>query len=381
MNVNHIHKYELKIPLLVQLGLTYKCNLKCSHCYALYKRENPELSSPEVKDLLRKLYDIGSCRIVYSHGENLIRKDFFDIAFFAYSLSYYQTLMTNGFYIYNRSIAKKIKDAGVKKVLVSIDSADPKKHDERRGCKGAYENALNAVEYLMQENIPTVGFSTTIDRWNYDQLDEIVALAKKLGVASLSFMQNRYNLPSKFEDNNSMQYEKICEKLFKLIIYNIGVIDIYTHDPFMLNFLTGDFEKKIAEKIICDNSCHVGLSKVSIDPVGNVTGCNFIAESIGNIRNDCIARIWEKLVNKYNTALDKPCTSCAYLNVCSGGCKAFYYNGNFDQRCSVRRFNDKKSHNLDVITSVDNTLLTKNGNLQLIEKPIPGKYSFTKVNQ
>ena len=90
---------ELPLPLLVQLGLTYRCNLKCSHCYALYRRNRDEFTLAEIESLADQLYAAGSASLVYSHGENMIRRDFHQAAAIFSERDFYQTLMLNGFYV------------------------------------------------------------------------------------------------------------------------------------------------------------------------------------------------------------------------------------------------------------------------------------------
>jgi radical SAM protein with 4Fe4S-binding SPASM domain len=129
-----------------------------------------------------------------------------------------------------------------------------------------------------------------------------------------------------------------------------GVLDIYTHDPFMLTLLDDRLADRAArEAFIGSNLCNVGTSMVSIDPVGNVSGCNFIDEAIGNVRDEPFDGIWERLVARYSDRTDPPsgpCGSCSALGPCMGGCKAFHYNGKYDERCGAQRFADASPHGI-----------------------------------
>lgn len=128
-------------------------------------------------------------------------------------------------------------------------------------------------------------------------------------------------------------------------------MDVYTHDPFMLTVLDDRLSDRAArESFIGSNLCNVGTSMVSIDPVGNVSGCNFIEEATGNVRDEPFADIWDRLVDRYSdrtTPPSGPCESCSALGPCMGGCKAFHYNGKYDERCGAQRIVDDDSHGLD----------------------------------
>jgi radical SAM protein with 4Fe4S-binding SPASM domain len=343
---------EVRIPILVQLGLTYRCNLKCSHCYALYRRDRNEFSLDEIRTLANELYRAGSAAVVYSHGENMIRSDFHDAATIFRDLDFYQTLMLNGFYVRSATDARRLCDAGINRTMISIDSADPQVHDRVRGRSGAFDRAQAAVDLLLDSDVPTVGFSCTIDRHNYETITEIVALALSTGVHAISFMQNRYNIRDIFDRPLWRAYERVCHQLYELMLEHRGRLDIYTHDPFMLTLLDDRLDDSEARaSFIGANLCNVATGMVSIDPVGNVTGCNFIPEAIGNVRDEPFADIWRRLVDRYSDEREPPtgaCTGCGVRSACMGGCKAFHYAGKYDERCGETRFGEDQPHGLPV---------------------------------
>jgi radical SAM protein with 4Fe4S-binding SPASM domain len=338
------------MPILVQLGLTYRCNLKCQHCYALYRRDRDEMSFDELCELLDQLYRAGSCAVVYSHGENLIRRDFHEFARRVHGYGMYQTLMANGFYVRKLDDAIKIRDSGINRVLVSLDSSKEEQHDSNRGMDGAYQVALAAVQLLKQAGVPAVGFSTAIDAYNYDDIPEIISIANGLGLDAVSIMQTRYNRPGVFDRALWRRYVATCEQIYELILENRGIIDIYTHDPFMLTILDERLDDFVARAdFIGSNVCNVAADMVSIDPTGNVTGCNFIEEVIGNVRKEPFSAIWDRLIQRYSDRIHPPqgpCSGCGNLASCMGGCKAFHYNGKHDERCGETRFGASEPHGL-----------------------------------
>jgi radical SAM protein with 4Fe4S-binding SPASM domain len=344
---------EVRIPILVQLGLTYRCNLKCSHCYALYRRDRNEFTLDEVRTLAQELYDAGGAAVVYSHGENMIRRDFHDCAAIFRDLDFYQTLMLNGFYVRTPGDAHALAEAGINRTMISVDSVDPEVHNEVRGKEGAYDRAMSAIELLLASDVETVGFSCTIDRHNYDAIPEIVDLALSTGVNAISFMQNRYNLRDIFDRARWRTYEQVCNEIYELMLANRGRLDIYTHDPFMLTLLDDRLADGARADFIGANLCNVGTSMVSIDPVGNVTGCNFIPMTIGNVREEPFADIWRRLVERYSDERQPPggaCSGCNVLAKCMGGCKAFHYVDKYDERCGESRFGEQRPHGLPVAT-------------------------------
>ena len=62
---------------------------------------------------------------------------------------FYLYLTTNGFKA-DRKMIKELAKHGVSRMSVSIDSMDPKIHDEMRGRKDSWRRAIQALEYIQE---------------------------------------------------------------------------------------------------------------------------------------------------------------------------------------------------------------------------------------
>ena len=60
---------------------------------------------------------------------------------------FYLYLTTNGFHL-DKNMAKRLAEAYVSRVSVSIDSMDEKIHDEIRGRKEAWKRAIAGLEHV-----------------------------------------------------------------------------------------------------------------------------------------------------------------------------------------------------------------------------------------
>ncbi len=325
-------------PALLQLGLTYRCNLTCPHCYALYHRTRDEFTTSEVKALIDDAVTLGACKVVYSHGENLIRKDFHEIAAHIAKRDMFQTLMTNGYFLQTAEAVDQLRAAGINKVMVSIDSSDEGEHNANRGNRHAYEWALGALNALRKGQGLKVGISMAVDTRNYHRVRHVAQLARSLDLDFLSIMQTRPNEGHTFAMYDWSGYQSICREFYDLIVEHRGILDVYTHDPFMNTLLddriSGDRDR---EAFVAHNACNVGKYMMSICPNGDVTGCNFIARSIGNLREEPLAVLWDRLMRDYDDSLTRrgPCGDCSQHGACQNGCKAFHipYELAYDKRC------------------------------------------------
>ena len=85
----HWRKCDSYKPFYVELLVSAKCNSRCVMCnvWKLAKK-NPEvldyeLSTSEIKNLLRELSEIGTKRVFISGGEPLLREDIVEIIEYA----------------------------------------------------------------------------------------------------------------------------------------------------------------------------------------------------------------------------------------------------------------------------------------------------------
>ena len=172
-------------PRLIFWEVTKGCNLRCIHCRATAT----ELSSPtdlpteRALDIIKQIADFGNPILVLSGGEPLYRTDIFDLARFATERGIRVALATNGTLV-TKPVAKKIVEAGVKRVSISLDGADALTHDTFRGIPGAFEAAIYGMRNL-QELGMSVQINTTIARHNAHQLPDVLEMARSLGADAL----------------------------------------------------------------------------------------------------------------------------------------------------------------------------------------------------
>jgi len=92
-------------------------------------------------------------------------------------------LATNGTLV-NKEVARKIVDAGVRRVSISLDGADAVTHDAFRGIPGAFQSAVQGLRNLKELGM-SVQINMTIARHNAHQLPAVLDLARNLGADAL----------------------------------------------------------------------------------------------------------------------------------------------------------------------------------------------------
>ncbi len=173
------------VPRLIFWETTKGCNLRCIHCRATAT----ELSSPmdlptaKGKEIIDQIAAFANPILILSGGEPLFRKDIYELAAYATGKGLRVALATNGTGV-TKDVARKIVDAGVKRVSISLDGANAATHDTFRGIPGAFDGAVQGLRNLKALGM-SVQINMTIARHNANQLPAVLDLARALGADAL----------------------------------------------------------------------------------------------------------------------------------------------------------------------------------------------------
>ena len=185
MDSNHAHGPQAGKPRLIFWEVTKGCNLRCIHCRATATElmSPRDLSTPQALDIIAQIASYANPILVLSGGEPLYRRDIFELARYATEKGLRVALATNGTMV-TKDLARRIVDAGVKRVSISLDGADATTHDTFRGIPGAFDAAVYGLRNLKQLGM-SVQINMTIARHNARQLPRVLDLARGLGADAL----------------------------------------------------------------------------------------------------------------------------------------------------------------------------------------------------
>jgi cyclic pyranopterin phosphate synthase len=136
----------------LRISVTDRCNLRCAYCmpkeifnadYPFLKREEL-LTFEEIERLARVFVELGVAKIRLTGGEPLLRRDFVSLVKMLADISTIElTMTTNGSLLANK--AKALKEAGLDRISVSLDSLDDRVFAAMNGVDFPVARVLDGI--------------------------------------------------------------------------------------------------------------------------------------------------------------------------------------------------------------------------------------------
>ncbi|WRB41028.1 GTP 3',8-cyclase MoaA [Helicobacter pylori] len=181
----------------IRVSVTKQCNFRCQYCMPttpLNFFDNEELLPLDnVLEFLKIAIDEGVKKIRITGGEPLLRKglDEFIAKLHAYNKEVALVLSTNGFLL--KKMAKDLKNAGLSRVNVSLDSL---KSDRvlKISQKDALKNTLEGIEESLKVGLKLKLNTVVMKSVNDDEILELLEYAKNrhIQIRYIEFMENTH---------------------------------------------------------------------------------------------------------------------------------------------------------------------------------------------
>ncbi|ANH45536.1 GTP 3',8-cyclase MoaA [Helicobacter pylori] len=179
----------------IRVSVTKQCNFRCQYCMPTtpldFFDDEELLPLDNVLEFLKIAIDEGVKKIRITGGEPLLRKglDEFIAKLHAYNKEVALVLSTNGFLL--KKMAKGLKDAGLSRVNVSLDSL---KSDRvlKISQKDALKNALEGIEESLKVGLKLKLNMVVMKGVNDDEILELLEYAKNrhIQIRYIEFMEN-----------------------------------------------------------------------------------------------------------------------------------------------------------------------------------------------
>lgn len=316
----------LHLPLNVHFDVTYRCNERCVHCY-LDHVDHGEMNTREVKGVLDQLAEAGTLFLTFSGGEIFLRKDLFDLLAYARKLHFDVSLKTNALLI-NAERAARLRLLGVRRIQVSIYSADPAVHDAITKVPGSLERSLKAIRFLKAQGLQ-VKIACPLMKQNLTAYRSVQALAEELGVP---YILDLTITPKMDGDRSVLALRNSAEALLP-VLQDPALNPRLGSHPGAAQTSTG-FGASLASSSTSgaessaydDIPCSAGHNSCYISPYGDVCPCVQMPSPAGNLHRQRFADIWHgsaemrrvRAVRESDLAVCSRCSIRTYCERCPG---------------------------------------------------------------
>jgi MoaA/NifB/PqqE/SkfB family radical SAM enzyme len=255
----------------------------------------------------RKLAKLGSLLVSLGGGEPFLRKDLPSIIE-AVARFHFPFVTTNGWHV-TPELARQVFEAGLWGVSISVDYADPARHDRRRGVKGAFERALRAIEYCSaarRHKWQRVNLMCVLLHDNLDQVEPLLRLAaERDAYLMVQAYGTRKTGSRRFVHRNGGVSHTLVELRDKYPNFLSNRVYLSRFDEALNGGVGG---------------CKAGRAFFNIDSIGNVAIC--VEERGGTVANLYQDSSWGLVEKLRRVSRHNACADCWYN--CRGEVEMLY---------------------------------------------------------
>lgn len=274
-------RLQKKKPILryVDVCLLTKCNLTCVHCFATnFRRQGMEILSPNHwRSIAEQSCRLGCVSFGVTGGEPLLYKNLPDLVEQLLPHKNLITVNSNGTLL-TPALAKTLYQVGVDVLQFSMDSSIPEEHDAFRRQKGAWSSLDRAVDIAVNaglkvtlvctvshQNLHTEGFQGVIEYTRRKNLLLILSRAVPAG---------------RWGGNKDILLTQEDQT------YMYGLVKKHP-------FIRTDMDSNYARY-----GCSAATEKLYVTAYGDVIPCPFMHISFGNVRDDSIKTIRDRMMSQ-----------------------------------------------------------------------------------
>ncbi|HET8654602.1 MAG TPA: TIGR04053 family radical SAM/SPASM domain-containing protein [Longimicrobiaceae bacterium] len=330
-------------PFLVIWETTQACDLACLHCRAEARawRDGGELSTDEARRLMERVREFGRPLFVLTGGDPLKRPDIVELVEYGAGLGLRMAMTPSGTPLMTPEILRRLRDAGLSRLAVSLDGSTAAVHDGFRGVAGSYDWTVRMIHAAREIGLSTQ-INTTVSRHNLDDFESLMELMAGLGISLWSVFFLVPTGRARAEDIASPEdFEHVFERMYQLSRTAPFDIKSTAAPQYRRVILQQQVrERRAGEREGAPDALTAGVGFSLADGVGRAKGVNdgngflfvshlgeiypsgFLPLSAGNVRRDDMVRVYREhpLFRSLRdpAQLKGKCGVCEYREVCGG---------------------------------------------------------------
>lgn len=259
--------------------LTYRCNLKCIHCYNPKDQASVEIPFEKIKTIIDEAYDLGCLSVTISGGESTTYSHFVELIHYIRSKKMSLEIFTNGQLLYdNKNMYGEVIKSYPHKVCLSLYSMNESMHEKVTDVVGSFVKTKTVIERLREDGV-AVQIKNFLLNINCMDCIGVKDFGLSLGadvVADISL------IPTIEGDKKTHKFIVGEEELFMLFTDKESPLYI-GENPYLFDI--NDHKD--------ESLCLGGFNGLSISPTLDVNVCVSMPMPLGNLNSETLTDIWE----------------------------------------------------------------------------------------
>ena len=305
----------------LHLELTYRCNLRCCHCYnSSHSGKSRELTTDQWINIMEEAVSLGCYFLTFTGGEPFARKDILEILQTACRLGFAFRISTNGSMIREKHVATLQNMLPfLQGVDISIYGATSQMHDKVTSRPGSYAQTKAAICSLLDARVPVVAKYVTM-QMNFEGMEQF---EEEMRAAAIPYAINTGSMSPRTDRNPAPLVQLLTDAQYRKLLAVRG------HPK-------GGKDS---------TNCVLGWNYAAITADGFVSPCEWLVDlKLGNLREATLKEIWHgpsfQEFRDSVTKTERQCLRCELRNFCCS-CPARVYleTGNLFGCAPVQRHN------------------------------------------
>lgn len=326
-------------PFTIAWEVTRACAYACVHCRAdaMHTPDPNELTTEESLRLIDRLAEFGSPILVFTGGDPMMRKDLHELIAYATQKGLRCSLTPTATALPTTARLEKVRDAGARRIALSLDAPTSEIHDDFRQVKGSWQRTMDILHRAQSIGI-SVQVNTTVAKHNVDVLDKMIPFLQEVGAVQWSLF---FLVPTGRAQAESMISPEEHERVFHWLY------DLSKNAPFDIKSTAAPMYRRVAiERKRAEQGSDApitfqgagfqyadGLNRPTkgvndgngflfISHIGDIQPSGFLPVTAGNVRTEDVVDVYRH--SKIFTDLRSPdkikgrCGVCEYRDVCGG---------------------------------------------------------------
>jgi radical SAM protein with 4Fe4S-binding SPASM domain len=300
-----------RLPVEGVLEPTFRCNLRCVHCYVnqpagAVDEQAREVPTARLLSVIDEIAEAGCLNLLLTGGEVLLRPDFEELYRHALDRGLLVTVFTNGTLVTDR-VADLFDRHRPLLVEVSLYGMTRETYERVTGVPGSFDRCLAGIRRLADRGVP-LKLKTMALAWNAHEVGAMQAFAEELGVAF------RYDgLLNARVDCGASRHGDVQMPPRELLALEL-------EDPVQRAKLESSAEDVRAlsgrdlafEQVY---TCGAGQVSFTIDPYGRMQMCQLSRKAAFDLADESFATIWSDRFGALRARSWQTASACRTCNL------------------------------------------------------------------